>query len=53
MAHAREPDLTPVEADSILDFKMARLHAHFDPETGKRENTSFANMGFAVFRELR
>jgi hypothetical protein len=45
---ARECDFPPFQSHAILDFQMAALHAHLDPETMKCENAGFANWRFVT-----
>jgi hypothetical protein len=46
-------DLAPFHAHTILNFEVAALHAHFDSESGKSENASLSDVGFAGDVRLR
>jgi hypothetical protein len=43
----RKSDRTSFHTDAILNFKMAAQHAHFNSKSGKSENASLADVGFA------
>ncbi|HXJ87432.1 MAG TPA: hypothetical protein VMS18_11485 [Candidatus Binatia bacterium] len=47
VTYTRKPDSSTLRANTILDFKVATLHSHFDSVAKKRENATSANRGFA------
>jgi hypothetical protein len=53
VAHTGKPDPPAFRTDAVLDFEMAGLHAHTDPESVDRENTTLADCRFAGMKELR